>query len=118
MQQQQRNMQFLTLQKAPQAAQQKTQRTGPSTQLSGAQSQNNAASLNIKTDQILNQLHTLACNTQAQTENTEKLQQRLQKSEETIEGHKRQNQVLNVDFIKFFYLFTRFLTATMLWFRT
>ncbi len=92
--QQQRNMQFMSLQKPPQSSVQKVQqRQGPSGQLSGAQSQNSAVSMNMKTDQILNQLQTLACNTQAQTENAEKLQQRLQKSEETLESQKRQNQV-------------------------
>jgi hypothetical protein len=95
--QQQRNMQFMSLQKPPQSSAQKNQqRQGPSGQLSGAQSQNSAVSMNMKTDQILNQLQTLACNTQAQTENTEKLQQRLHKSEETLESQKRQNQVFSL----------------------
>jgi hypothetical protein len=92
--QQQRNMQFMSLQKPPQSSVQKVQqRQAPSGQLSGGQSQNSAVSMNMKTDQILNQLQTLACNTQAQTENTEKLQQRLHKSEETLETQKKQNQV-------------------------
>ena len=94
MQQQQQRMQFLSLQKPLQASNQKVQqRQGPSAQLSGSQAQNSAVSMNIKTDQILNQLQNLACTTQAQTENTEKLKQRLQKSEEGLEVQKKQHQV-------------------------